>query len=95
MTCIETLLLAVLICIITVIEFRTGRSLGYAPVGYKDTDGFIREGNSEMDKLLRRDALKSIIGTLKGNKDIFTNQDLGDTKSLPDRFRDSDEEEEN
>ena len=69
MTCIETLLLAVGIIVMTVVEFKTAKIHGYVELASKELER--EEGAPDMEKRLREEVLKGIISTIKGTKNFF------------------------
>ena len=75
--CIEAILITVCMIIITIIEFNTGTLYGYNKI--TDNESFVDvhsipdsvEDQEEIDKKLRRDALKGIINKIGGHGDVF------------------------
>lgn len=63
--------------VITIIEFKTGTLYGYNKIA--DNESFVdvhsipdsAEDQEEIDKKLRRDALKGIINRIGGHGDVF------------------------
>jgi hypothetical protein len=73
MTCIEALLFLIALIIITVIEFKTAKMYGYNKIAEEIPDSFAipLENKEEIERNLRRDALKGIINRWLGKNDMF------------------------
>lgn len=109
-TCIEVIILLIVCIILTVIEFKTATMYGYNKIvdpgeSFANVHSIPDDGKDEMERKLRRDALKGIINTIKGSNDVFNTNKIEDCiknqrdyihdrYSLPDQheYKDDDEE---
>lgn len=83
-TCIEALIFLIALLVITIIEFKTAKMYSYYNKVVDSGESFVNvnsipmETKDEIEKKLRRDALKSIINTLKEGRDVFDTHKVED-----------------
>jgi len=111
MICIEALIISFLLVIVTIVEFKTAVLYGYNKI-VDNEESFANafsipdlEDKDEIDRKLRRDALRGIINRIKGDVDIYNTNKveeciknqrdyIHDRYSLPDQYRYKEDEDE-
>jgi hypothetical protein len=105
-TCIEAMLFLIAFIIITIIEFKTAKMHNYNKILDPDFDNVnAMPTEQEIEKRLRREALKGIVNRMFGGDKMFDNHKIEDCVknqrdwvhdrySLPDRDRNIDSDEE-
>ena len=110
-TCLEAWIFIIAFIILTIIEIKTAKMYGYNKIidpgeVFAEVHSIPEsDGRDEIERKLRRDALKGIINTIKGGNDVFntnriedwiknTRDYIHDRYSLPDQHQYKEDEDE-
>jgi len=83
-TCLEACIFIIAFIILTIIEIKTAKMYGYNKIidpgeVFAEVHSIPEsDGRDEIERKLRRDALKGIINTIKGGNDVFNTNRIED-----------------